>query len=60
MLGGTGKFSIYDYLDYLDDLGNRSNLPHYLMIVLIFLSVGSLFVNLPMGILLLAMCADLQ
>lgn len=54
MLGGTGKFSIYDYLDYLDDLGNRSNLPHYLMIVLIFLSVGSLFVNLPMGILLLA------
>lgn len=53
-LGGTGKFSIYDYLDYLDDLGERSNFPHYLMIVLLIGSVASLFVNLPVGILLLA------
>ena len=53
-LGKTGKFSIYDYLDYLGELGERSNFQHYLMIFLIIASVGSLFINLPAGILLLA------
>lgn len=30
-MGYTGKFSLYDYLDYLDVLGKRSNTKHLLM-----------------------------
>lgn len=52
-LGRTGKFSIYDYLDYLDQLGVRSNLPHYLALVLVLLGIGILFVNIPIGLLVL-------
>lgn len=33
-LGYTGKFSLYDYIDNLDYLGERSNKEHILMIVL--------------------------
>lgn len=33
-LGYTGKFSLYDYIDNLDYLGERSNKKHILMIVL--------------------------
>lgn len=28
-LGFTGRFSLYEYLDHLDILGNRSNIKHY-------------------------------
>lgn len=52
-LGRTGKFSIYDYLDYLDQLGVRSNLQHYLALVLVFIAIGLIFVNMPIGILAL-------
>ena len=49
-LGRCGKFSIYDYLDYLDNLGERSNLPHYLSLVLLLASVGILIGNIPIGL----------
>lgn len=52
-LGGTGKFSIYDYLDHLDQLGERSNSGHYLSLLLLAAAVLSLFVNLPMGLVFL-------
>lgn len=52
-LGRTGKFSIYDYLDYLDQLGGRSNLPHYLALALVLSSIGFMFINLPFGLLAL-------
>ena len=29
-LGFTGRFSLYEYLEYLDILGSRSNLKHYI------------------------------
>lgn len=29
-LGTTGRFSLYDYLEYLDDLGKRTNRLHYI------------------------------
>lgn len=53
-LGGTGKFSIYDYLDYLDDLGERSNRQHYLALGLVIVSIFSLFINLPLGLCMMA------
>lgn len=52
-LGRTGKFSIYDYLDYLDDLGERSNLSHYMALVLVLVSIGLLFIHIPLGLLAL-------
>ncbi|MCL2718508.1 MAG: hypothetical protein FWE14_06975 [Lachnospiraceae bacterium] len=32
-VGRTGKYSIYDYLGYLDNLGKRSNTPHFLSVI---------------------------
>lgn len=32
-IGRTGKYSIHDYLNYLDNLGDRSNSTHYLAII---------------------------
>ena len=52
-LGGTGKFSIYAYLGYLDQLGERSNSSHYLAFILLLASIGMMFANLPVGLLLL-------
>ncbi|MGN0376216.1 MAG: hypothetical protein ACI4ED_01140 [Suilimivivens sp.] len=55
-LGSTGKFSIYDYLDYLDDLGERSNRQHYRALLLIAFSIIVIFINLPIGLVALV-CA---
>lgn len=49
-LGRTGKFSIYDYLEYLDDLGERSNRQHYLSFGLVIAGILILFINLPLGL----------
>ncbi len=49
-LGYTGKFSIYDYLDYLDQLGERKNGRHYLALLLLLACIGSLFVSFSMGL----------
>ena len=49
-LGRTGKFSIYDYLDYLDGLGERSNVSHYAALFLLLVSIGIMFVHVPIGI----------
>jgi len=52
-LGRCGKFSIHDYLDYLDELGVRSNTKHYLALLALIFSISVIFVNLPFGLLLL-------
>lgn len=52
-LGKTGKYSIYDYLEHLDILGERSSRKHYLANLIILLSVGILFFSVQIGILLL-------
>lgn len=53
-LGRTGKFSIYDYLDYLDGLGERSNVSHYIALFLLLASIlGMLFINVPLGLLVM-------
>ena len=38
-LGHTGKFSLYDYIDNLDFLGDRSNRKHVLMNLLLLLAI---------------------
>lgn len=52
-LGRTGKFSIYDYLDYLDELGVRSNIRHYASCVAVALGIGCLFVNFLTGLMVM-------
>jgi len=52
-LGSTGKFSLYDYITYLTNLGKRSNRQEYMMFFLMAVSVGIMFWNLTVGILML-------
>lgn len=48
-LGRMGKYSIYEYLDYLDTLGERKNLKFILSDILLFVSIGIMFVSVPVG-----------
>ena len=60
-LGKTGKHSIYDYLDFLDLLGIRTNKKHYLGDLAILISLAVLFFSVPMGavLLVLAICRNI-
>ena len=49
-LGNTGKYALFDYLDYLDKLGVRSNLPHYGCILLLVVSIALIFVKASLGV----------
>lgn len=53
-LGKTGKYSIYDYLDNLDILGDRNNKKHYFFNALLGIALLLLFVDVPIG--LVAFC----
>lgn len=55
-MGKTGKYSIYDYLNYLDSLGERNNKMHYLFNGLILVSILLLFVSPPLGVMMLLIC----
>ena len=49
-LGHTGKFSLYDYIDNLDYLGERSNRKNILLDLLFVPVIALLFVNLPVAL----------
>ncbi|MCM1214401.1 MAG: hypothetical protein NC331_04840 [Lachnospiraceae bacterium] len=49
-LGHTGKFSLYDYLDNLDYLGDRSNRKSLIQDFLFLPFTAMLWINFPMGI----------
>lgn len=49
-LGYMGRFSLYDYLDNLDYLGERSNRRHILADLMFLPAAGMLWVNFPIGI----------
>ncbi len=49
-LGGTGKFSLYDYLEYLHKLGVRSNLKDFIVNLLYIPAVLLMFIQFPMGL----------
>ncbi len=52
-LGNTGKYSLFDYLDYLGELGVRSSRIHYGCILLLLVSVAAVFVQTSLGVALL-------
>ncbi len=45
-----GRYSLYDYIDYLERLGKRSNMVHILQLTLFIASVGLIFVNSSLGV----------
>lgn len=51
--GKTGKYSIYDYLDHLELLGERKNTTHYLGNLLLLASIVLMFASVPVGVTLL-------
>lgn len=50
-LGHTGKFSLYDYLDNLDFLGERSSRKHLIVDLLFLPLIGLLWVNVSLAVL---------
>ena len=50
MLGRTGRHSIYEYLDHLDLLGERKSDRYFFWDALVLLSIGGMFVSLPVGL----------
>lgn len=52
-IGKNGKYSIFDYLDYLDDVKIKGNIKQIGMIVLILLSLGVCFIHSGIGVVLL-------
>lgn len=52
-LGRTGKYSIYEYLEYLDDLGERRNFKYLFFDLLLFVCIGLMFLSPIYGIVLL-------
>ncbi|MDE6620995.1 MAG: hypothetical protein K2K74_11020, partial [Lachnospiraceae bacterium] len=49
-LGHTGKYSLSDYLDYLDELSVCSNTVHYGCILLLLVSIAMIFVRTSLGV----------
>lgn len=52
-LGRTGRHSIYEYLDHLDLLGERKSGKYFFWDFLVLLSIGLMFVSLPVGLICL-------
>ncbi len=50
-LGTTGKFSLYDYLEYLTKLGKRSNLKDVISLIILVLFIVLLWFHSTIGIL---------
>lgn len=52
-IGFTGKYALEEYLDYLDNLGQRNNRKHILFDLLYLPAIGLLFVEPALGVVLL-------
>ena len=48
-IGKLSTISVYDYINRLEDQDAKSNLPHYLMVLGLILSIVMIFVNPPIG-----------
>ncbi|MBD5469883.1 MAG: hypothetical protein HDR19_01835 [Lachnospiraceae bacterium] len=56
-LGKSGKYALADYLDFIKELGIRSNLKHYLCILFLIGSLVSVFAIPSLGVALLIAAA---
>lgn len=53
-IGRTGKYSIYEYMDYLEALKERSNTRHYIVLFVMLFAVILCFFNFGYGLTLFA------
>lgn len=53
-LGHTGNYSLYDYIENMSILGERSNAKHILSDLLYLVGIGFLFADISLGLLFLA------
>lgn len=60
-LGRMTKYSLYEYLAYLEHLGERKSYKYYLSVLLVILSIGIMFVSVQVGIcmLLVVLCRNM-
>lgn len=60
-LGRMSKYSLYEYIDFLDTLGERNSLKYYMAILLFFISLGLMFFSVPVGVcaLLAVLCFNM-
>lgn len=52
-LGKSGKYSIFDYLEYLDTLGDCSNKKHFCMLMMLLIAIVLIFIDTSFGVVLL-------
>ena len=52
-LGTTGKYSLYDYIEYMNRFEGVSGKKEFIMLGLMLVSIGLMFLNLTMGIIAL-------
>ncbi|MBO5429598.1 MAG: hypothetical protein J6A10_06520, partial [Peptococcaceae bacterium] len=60
-LGRMTKYSLYEYLAYLDALGERKSYKYYLAVLLVFIGIISMFFSVQVGIcvLLIVLCRNM-
>lgn len=60
-LGRMRKYSVYEYLDYLEMLGERNNMKYYLAVALVIVSIALMFASVPVGVcaLLVSLCRNM-
>lgn len=49
-LGRSGRYSIFDYIEYLNNIGDCSNKKHIFMLLALVTSIGMLFVDVVIGV----------
>lgn len=49
-LGRMRKYSLYEYLEYLDTLGTRNSIRYYLAVVLVLIGISMMFYSVPVGL----------
>lgn len=60
-LGRMSKYSLYEYLAYLDGLGERKSLKYYIAVFLVLFSIAVMFFSVQIGIclLLVVLCCNM-
>ena len=60
-LGRMGRYSLHEYIENLNNLGERKNLKYMLCILALVVCIGVMFVSLPVGIvaLLIVLCHNI-
>lgn len=60
-LGRMRKYSVYEYLDYLELLGERNSMKYYLAVALVIVSIVLMFFSVPVGVcvLLVVLCRNM-